>query len=262
MFILLQIYYLLLEEFMGATSSKVFIAQSASRGYGCCDEIFPELPDVALPSTALMLLRTLLKNASFDLENYGKPNWNPLGDIIKKGDKVLLKPNWVMDRNSLPEEGLDCLVTHPSIIESILYYVVKAQPTEIIIGDAPIQTCDFDRLVRRSGLEEVVKRFKALECTIKICDFRLTKSVGLWAGKVKIDQIPDGFRIFDLANTSWLTPITERKTVSSIIIQNTLFRFIPIAISIPSSLMRSSTAINMVFTIPNPSASNIKMMMM
>ena len=38
---------------------------------------------------------------------------------------------------------MDCLVTHTCIIEAILHYIAKTHPVHIIVGDAPVQGCDF-----------------------------------------------------------------------------------------------------------------------
>ena len=57
-------------------------------------------------------------------------------------------------------------------------------------------------------------------------------------------------------------PKTERITVSLMIIANTRSRFMPTAISIPNSLVRSSTAISMVLTIPKSKASRMMPMKM
>lgn len=76
--------------------------------------------------------------------------WNPLGEIIRPGDTVLLKPNFVMHENLTG--GLDCLVTHPSVIRAVLDYVLIATKGSgiIIIGDAPVQSCDFNALLRNT----------------------------------------------------------------------------------------------------------------
>lgn len=45
------------------------------------------------------MVRNSFKILGYDAENFGKKEWNPLGKIISPGDKVLLKPNMVMDVN-------------------------------------------------------------------------------------------------------------------------------------------------------------------
>lgn len=100
----------------------------------------------------------------YDRERIDKPDWNPLGEIIKPGDKVLIKPNMVMHKNNNPQGGLECLYTQPSVVEAVLYYVVRAlQSTEgghVVIADAPMQACNFEELIEQSGYRQWWKHSK------------------------------------------------------------------------------------------------------
>jgi len=42
-------------------------------------------------------VRELLYSLGMDTEHFGTENWNPLGGIIKPGDNVVLKPNFVSE---------------------------------------------------------------------------------------------------------------------------------------------------------------------
>ena len=57
-----------------------------------------------------------------DAANYGTPRWNPLGDCIPPGARIILKPNFVLHFNQ-GGYGLECLLTHPSVVEAVLEYV-------------------------------------------------------------------------------------------------------------------------------------------
>src|SRR5882724_4957193 len=65
-------------------------------------------------------------------------NGNPcsLSPLIRRGDTVVLKPNWVMHRNASGHD-LNCLVTHPFVIALVLDEVLKAGPSRVIVGHAP-----------------------------------------------------------------------------------------------------------------------------
>ena len=41
------------------------------------------------------MVRECLHGYGFDKEHFGTKEWNPLGEIIHKGDTVVVKPNWV-----------------------------------------------------------------------------------------------------------------------------------------------------------------------
>ena len=70
---------------------------------------------------------------------------------------------------------MECLITHPSVVKCILDYVLLALDGtgEVIVGDAPIQDCDFLRLKRVSGyqgLEDFYRQNYSKSFEIK--DFR------------------------------------------------------------------------------------------
>src|SRR5215813_9350799 len=126
--------------------TQVFCTRAPATSYERYEDVrFPELPDWAQVTAALVALRSLFMHVGLDQSNQGTRDWNPLSTIIHEGQKVLIKPNWVSHQN-VSGDGLDCLVTHTSVIDAILHYVAKARPRCIIIGDAPIQGCDFEAL--------------------------------------------------------------------------------------------------------------------
>ena len=99
------------------------------------------------------MIRDLFLNLGMDYENYDKPEWNPLKDIVSPGDIVLLKPNMVLhEHNDGPEFDLFSVITHPSIVRAVADYAVIALQGNgrIIIGDAPLQTCKYDLLVNKA----------------------------------------------------------------------------------------------------------------
>lgn len=135
------------------------------------DEAYPELGPLAADAggeanPAYRAVRGALRLLGCDAERFGTPAWNPLGAWIRPGDRVLVKPNWVMHRH--PEEerlGLDaardCLVTHPAVLRAVIDYVQRALQGEgrIVLADAPLQGCDFDALLRRSHVAALVDHY-------------------------------------------------------------------------------------------------------
>ena len=81
--------------------NHVFVAQHDPAAYKVSMRVkAPELPAGAV-NTTVWVLRNLMKDAGLDAARHGTDQWNPLGDLIQQGDKVLLKPNWVMGENGL-----------------------------------------------------------------------------------------------------------------------------------------------------------------
>lgn len=111
----------------------------------------------------------------YDDKNYGSPEWNPLGDIVRPGDNVLIKPNLVMHMN-LGSGGTDCLYTQVSVVAAVVDYAIIAMrgKGKISIADAPMQNCDFDILSIESGYKELIEYYqrKKLGITFELLDLR------------------------------------------------------------------------------------------
>lgn len=168
---------------------RAFVARSAHPGY----------------ASAAVALRDVLAGAGLDRARLGRASWNPLGDVIAPGARVCIKPNWVHHENPRGG-GLECLVTHPTLVAGVVEYARKAT-TRIVLGDAPIQGCDLDTLLGALHMRQL-----AGDCDIR--DFRLVHVRG---GRFFNQQQPSGRRredyvLFDLGRESLLEPITERTT--------------------------------------------------
>lgn len=114
----------------------------------------------------------------YDRTNYGCKSWNPLKDFISPGMNVLIKPNLVMEKNKTGS-GTDCLFTHPSVVAAVIDYVCIALNGQgkIIVGDAPVQECNFNELVCGSGYNTLIKYYQDKGIDIELMDFRGAISV-------------------------------------------------------------------------------------
>ena len=140
------------------------------------DVAYPEFPALALgktPNPVFGLVRSVLQDLGLDAAHFGTPHWNPLGDLVKPGGKIVVKPNWVLDRN-MGEGGMDCMITHPAVLRAVLEYVFLARPVQVVLGDAPIQGCDFEQLMDFGGLRAVIAGFQDHGLPLEIHDFRRT----------------------------------------------------------------------------------------
>ncbi|HHT9147336.1 MAG TPA: DUF362 domain-containing protein, partial [Candidatus Wunengus sp. YC61] len=72
--------------------------------------------------------------------------------IIKKGTKVLLKPNFI--KESSPE---DCTITHPMVIEAVAKKVLEMGATPII-GDSPAFGA-ISKIARRAGIDRFAEEY-------------------------------------------------------------------------------------------------------
>jgi uncharacterized protein (DUF362 family) len=188
----------------------VVLSQSHRADYGMLEEaiLAPELPEGRVGTIAMAAVRELLHVWGLDAAHFGSSRWNPLGIFIAPGSKVVLKPNWVLHWNK-SGHGMDCLVTHTSVIEAVLEYVALAHPGFVIIGDASVQGCDFELLQKYCQVGRVVDRFRDRGMKVSICDFRRTilPSGELGGAKIEGRGNMERFVLFDLKEKSLLEPI-------------------------------------------------------
>lgn len=134
-------------------------------------------------------IRAMMHGMHLDDEHYGKAEWNPLGEWVKSGMNVLLKPNFVLDVRGEDaigdKEDLSSLVTHASVIRCVLDYVYIALcgggevSGKMTVGDAPIQLCDFGALMRRGNYECVSAFYKERAgIDVPFADFRGYREAG------------------------------------------------------------------------------------
>ncbi len=176
------------------------------------DEAYPEFPALPVgttPNPVFALVRGALRDLRLDARRFGSPGWNPLGDLVKPGGKIVVKPNWVLDRN-LGAGGMDCMITHPSVLRAVLEYVFLARPAQVVLGDAPLQGCDFERMLDHGNVRAVVAEFQARGLPLTVKDFRrtvLSSTQGLH--RVAEDLHPESeYRLVDLGADSLLEAIS------------------------------------------------------
>lgn len=153
-------------------------------------ERYPEAPsDETGPANGVYaMVRDALRLLGMDPERYGTPEWNPLGEIVRPGDRVLLKPNFVLHLNA-GGGPLEAVVTHPSVLRAVADYVLVALggSGQLVIGDSPQMNCNFVALGRATGLDGLVEYLDAA-CArrgvgFRFVDFRDEQAI-YWRGIV------------------------------------------------------------------------------
>lgn len=190
--------------------STVWLAHVPDATYHTVAGEFPELPGFA-PTSSAVALRTVLLEAGLDAAHAGTPEWNPFAELIPPGGSVVVKPNWVMHANLGAVDDWECLVTHPSLVEAICRYVLKAAPRRLTVGDAPVQGCDFDRMMDRTGTREALARLPAGNTVVDVRDFRLVSldEAEGYAQHASTTRTAADYVRFDLAADSLLESITS-----------------------------------------------------
>ena len=117
-------------------------------------------------------IREVFFNLGFDRDNFETKSWNPLKSFITKGDKVLLKPNYVKGNHPLGLDGVLSMITNASIIRPVIDYILLATngECEIIIGDVPLQSSVWEDIITKSGVKELMEYYS--DKNIKLLDMR------------------------------------------------------------------------------------------
>lgn len=143
-------------------------------------DVYPEnpFPEFVAEKTnsAYAAVRAALVGLGLDKEHYGSAVWNPLGVYITPGDKVVVKPNLVLDKNYRVGYACetDCVYTNPAVTAAVIDYVIIALKGQgnIIVGDAPVQECNFDWLIQNSGYKKLISFYQERGILIELKDFR------------------------------------------------------------------------------------------
>lgn len=146
------------------------------------------------------------------LERMGLNADSPLDRYLSPGQCVLIKPNWVMHANQ-SSAGLECLVTHPQLVSAVIQWCFRALrgTGRIIVGDAPIQGCDFSRLMALGGYDAVRSQCARAGIQLEWRDFRREVLVSAAAGPRRRDagRSMEDYVLFDLASQSLLEPLAQ-----------------------------------------------------
>jgi uncharacterized protein (DUF362 family) len=174
-------------------------------------EKYPEYPfeDVCKDNRCYGEVRNLLHKLGLDNEHYNTGSWNPLGEMIKPGNSVFIKPNFVSHFN--PVSSVESLITQGSMIRALLDYVYIALKGKgkICIGDAPSIEADFKSIRQITGLDKIAEYYSDKAVKPDIIDLR--KETGYTKMGRLIEQPlegdPLGYSPVDLKNESALVSI-------------------------------------------------------
>ena len=122
-------------------------------------------------------VRETLELLGLDAAHRGTPDWNPLGDLVRPGGRVVLKPNLVDVKQAwiaLGGETILDMVTHGSVLRPLADYAFRAVGPEgrIVIADAPLVHADFDAVVEGAGIREMVRILAERGMPVTLLDLR------------------------------------------------------------------------------------------
>ena len=184
-------------------------------------EAYPEYPFKhelqTEPNSVYAAVRDVFRLLGLDEQNFGSRNWNPFGEIVRPGDTVLLKPNFIKEsRSDKPDEWLQ-IITHGSVIRAVAdyIYIALAGRGRIIIADGPQTDSNFDKICERTGLRELQQFFrKQADFNLEVYDLRLEywqERDGVYVDRKQLSGDPEGTLLVDLGKRSHF-PVATNET--------------------------------------------------
>lgn len=136
---------------------------------------------------------------------------NLSGKVLTKenlsGKKILLKPNWVK-HSYLPFDDI-CLRTQDDFLIAVLEWVLSKKPASVVIGDAPIQGCRWEKVVTEKLINKIEMLAAKYSIAVIIKDFRRvvfdTATNNIDVERNALSE----YVIFDVGKKSYLEPVTS-----------------------------------------------------
>jgi uncharacterized protein (DUF362 family) len=154
-------------------------------------------------------VRAALRALGLDEARFGGPDWNPLGALVVRGGRVVLKPNFIRHWNPAPDGGPESVITHGAVIRAVADYAWLAVGPEgsVAVAEAPQHDCDFERVKGLAGLPAVARFYEStLGADFPVLDLR-RESVAYRDGVIverrALPGDPLGYRVVDLGGKSF-----------------------------------------------------------
>jgi uncharacterized protein (DUF362 family) len=134
------------------------------------------------PNPVYEMVEATFRSLGLDAARSGTPEWNPLGDLIAPGDRVVVKPNFVTSKNfheHLRGEKLACSSTHGSVLRPIIDYVLRAcGPRGVVkIVDTPVEGCNLSEVTDGLGVTSLVAWYRSRGASVELLDLRYFRVV-------------------------------------------------------------------------------------
>lgn len=129
------------------------------------------------PGPVREAVEALFAGLGLDRARAGTPEWNPLGELIRPGDRVIVKPNLVSSRNlheKIDGEKLQASSTHGSLLRPVLEYALRAAgPTgRVEVVDSPVEGCEIEKVAGPLGVYSVLDELARAGLPVGFLDLR------------------------------------------------------------------------------------------
>lgn len=95
-------------------------------------------------------------------------------NIIKKGDSVIIKPNWIAHSHKYNKDEWQSVITHPNVITGVLKIVLSCLAGEgkVIIADGPQTSSNWNKIMKIMQPELWIKMGRETGVEVSIIDLR------------------------------------------------------------------------------------------
>src|SRR5258708_5198301 len=117
-------------------------------------------------------------------------------ELIRPGDRVLLKPNFIRESHTNRPDEWEQIITHGTVIAAVAEQVAAAGG-RITIADAPQTDSDFEKICELTGIRKL---------DAEILDLRREAwrtENGVIVDRRKLPEDPRGYTLVDLGAKSW-----------------------------------------------------------
>lgn len=130
---------------------------------------------------------------------------NFLRYVIKPGDRVVIKPNWVSD-NHIYGYDIFSTITHPAMLRAVIDLTHEALDGkgQIIIADSPQWDCDFNKLLALSKIPQLCDYYwRKLHFRVQVRDLRQVCCLShedyiKSSDRIQLPGDPEGYAVVDM----------------------------------------------------------------
>ncbi len=143
------------------------------------------------PNPVYSAVRRSFAQAGLDGAKFGTPGWNPLGQWVAPGADVFILCNFVYHRRpGESDENFLGKCTHAGVLRPLIDYLLIAVGPQgrVRFGNAPIQACDWARVLRETSADVLLRFYQALGEPVQARDLRLLVSSRSRTGRVRHEE--------------------------------------------------------------------------
>ena len=138
---------------------------------------YVEPPPFDPPNDVQEAVEALFRELGLDAARTGTPDWNPLGDLIQPGERVVIKPNLVSSKNlhqRIEGQALAASSTHGSLLRVVIDYALRAAGPrgQVRVVDCPVEGCELERVIGPLGIRALIQELQRRGKPIELFDLR------------------------------------------------------------------------------------------